>query len=107
MNFRNVVVQVFQRRGPHVFLKSKLKIDISWTFNSRRDAINLSGRYEFSFNFSAAERAPYLASVLEIGSRNPDMGATSDRSFSWLQLEEQRRLVIVEDLLVISVLDTI
>ena len=107
MDLWNVVVKVFQGCRPHVFLESKLKVDITWTFNCRRDAINLSGRYEFSFNFGATERAPYLASVLEISSRDPDMSATSDRSFSWLQLEEQRRLVIVEDLLVISVFDTV
>lgn len=53
---------------------------------------------KIAFNFS---------SVLEVGTCRKDFGTTSDWATSWLQLKQIGRLVVIEDVLIIRVLDAV
>ena len=107
-NLWDVVVEVLNWSRPHVLLEGEPQVNEAWLLDGWADAFDLSGRYEFAWYKSTATKVTsYLPRILEVYTRHSHFRASSDWALTWLHIEKKRGLVVVEDLVIISVLDTV
>ena len=112
-DLRNVIVQVLHGCRPHIFFESKSQVDIAWSLDSRRNALHFGCRNKLArdcclpWDSGTFERAPDRPCVLEVGPSNNNFCSAFNGAFSRVYVKNQRRLVVVEDLVIVSVLYTV
>ena len=106
-HFGAIIIQILDRGRPHIILEGNLELHIANSGILRGNAMNFTCRNEFSLDCYAAKTTLDVFSLLKVRTLNHDFSASFFGPVSWLGVKEERRLIIVENIVIFGVLNAV
>ena len=107
LNYWSLIIKVLDWWRPHIGFQSDFQINPAWFYACWSNALNFAIWSKFTLNNVVIEATQNLPSFLKVGPRNSNNIASIEWTHSRINIKKHRRLIVIEDIFILSVLYSI